>query len=443
MHRFWCAGKLFLPGKTHEERNEHYRRRNYKMKLNQWTLGLAAAGVISLASVAGAEEAAPAPSQVLTALSSTTLSGYVDTSVIWRPGTGNGTGAGAFTGGAKQDGFNLNVVKLTLEKPLEEGQWSAGYKVDLLFGPDANIFGTTSSGVSTSDFGVKQAYVAVRAPIGNGLDFKLGVWDTIIGYEVFESPNNPNYSRSYGWGLEPTTHTGLLASYRFADYVSVAAGIANSRGPTINGRTTYFPYPGATKAYQNAESRKTYMASVTLTAPESFGSLKGAAFYAGVINGTGAGTASDLVNYYAGVTVPTPVTGLSVGASYDYLGNSKKEEGGIEVAPSSYNNATALYVSYQATEKLKLNGRAEYATGTIPGHFDPQGDFQVLAGTFTLDYSLWANVLSRLELRWDHDLSQRSDGALFDGSGTVFGETAFVNNRKNLITIALNLVYRF
>jgi hypothetical protein len=85
MHRFWCAGKLFLPGKTHEERNEHYRRRNYKMKLNQWTLGLAAAGVISLASVAGAEEA---PSQVLTALSSTTLSGYVDTSAIYRPGTG-------------------------------------------------------------------------------------------------------------------------------------------------------------------------------------------------------------------------------------------------------------------------------------------------------------------------------------------------------------------
>src|SRR5580765_3665873 len=118
MHRFWCAGKLFLPDTTHEERNQHYRRRNYKMKLNQWTLGLAAAGVISLASVAGAEEAT---SQVLTALSSTTLSGYVDTSVIWRPGSGNGYGAGvfstpgAFTGGNKQDGFNLNVVKLTIE----------------------------------------------------------------------------------------------------------------------------------------------------------------------------------------------------------------------------------------------------------------------------------------------------------------------------------------
>src|SRR6185436_17053532 len=127
------------------------------MKLNQWTLGLAAAGVIGLASVAGAEEAT---SQVVTALSSTTLSGYIDTSVIWRPGTGNLTGAGVFTGGAKQDGFNLNVIKLTLEKALDEGQWSAGYKVDLLFGPDANVFAASSSGVNTSDFGIKQAYIA-------------------------------------------------------------------------------------------------------------------------------------------------------------------------------------------------------------------------------------------------------------------------------------------
>jgi Putative beta-barrel porin-2, OmpL-like. bbp2 len=447
MHCFWCAGKLFLPGKTHEERNQHYRRRNYKMKLNQWTLGLAAAGVISLASVAGAEEAT---SQVLTALSSTTLSGYVDTSIIYRPGTGNGVGAGAFTGGNKQDGFNLNVVKLTLEKPLDEGQWSAGYKVDLLFGPDANIFGTTSTGATTQDFAIKQAYVALRAPVGNGLDFKFGVFDTIIGYEVFESPNNPNYSRSYGWGLEPTTHTGVLASYRVADWMSVAAGVADTRGPTINGRSSYLD------SGINAESRKTYMGSITLTAPESFGSMKGAALYAGVIDGTGSsrtgtrnsgGIASDQLNLYAGVTVPLPITGLSVGAAYDYLGNSAQEADGFQIAPSSYHNAMSLYLSWQATEKLKLNARGEYANGTNPVTFtDPNivpSNLKVGAATFTADYSLWANVLSRLELRWDHDLSQRSDGALFDGSGTTFGETAPLNDRKNLFTIALNIVYKF
>src|SRR4029078_12244947 len=103
-----------------------------------------------------------------------------------------------------------------------EGQWAAGYKADLVFGPDANYYSTTlnGNGINTGDFAVKQAYVAMRAPVGNGLDFKMGVLDTVVGYEVFESPNNPNYSRSFGYALEPTHHTGLLASYHVADWMS-------------------------------------------------------------------------------------------------------------------------------------------------------------------------------------------------------------------------------
>ena len=49
------------------------------MKINQWTLGLAAVGVVSLASAVNAEEAKMNALQ--TALSSTTISGYVDTSI--------------------------------------------------------------------------------------------------------------------------------------------------------------------------------------------------------------------------------------------------------------------------------------------------------------------------------------------------------------------------
>ncbi len=48
------------------------------MKFNKWTMGLAAVGVVSLASAARADETKM--SQVQTALSNTTLSGYVDTS---------------------------------------------------------------------------------------------------------------------------------------------------------------------------------------------------------------------------------------------------------------------------------------------------------------------------------------------------------------------------
>src|SRR6266480_6668234 len=119
------------------------------MKFNKWTVGLAAGGVVSLASVVQADEAQKPMSQLQTAVSSTVLSGYVDTSIIWKPGTGDANLPGrAFDGVGKLDGFNLNVVELNLEKPLSEDQWAAGYKVSLLAGPDANNFNTSPAGTS-------------------------------------------------------------------------------------------------------------------------------------------------------------------------------------------------------------------------------------------------------------------------------------------------------
>src|SRR6266567_5805891 len=205
------------------------------MKLNKWTIGLAAVGVVSMASVAKAEEKA---NMVQTALSSTSLSGYVDTSAQWNFGTGNNRLPDyKFGGSSKADGFNLNVVQLRLEKPLSEEEWAAGYRVDLWAGPDANVLGTQSVlASSASDFAIRQAYVALRAPVGNGLDFKVGVFDSVVGYESVESGSNPNYTRSYGHSIEPQTHTGVLMSYRFNDLVSASVGIANTMGPIINYR---------------------------------------------------------------------------------------------------------------------------------------------------------------------------------------------------------------
>src|SRR3954464_4635686 len=180
-------------------------------RVQKGTLALAAAGLVTIPLMA--EEK---PSPILTALSSTTISGYVNVSAIWNQGTGDANPPPYAFNAGKQDGFNLDVVKLTIERPLDEAQWSAGYKVDLLFGPDADALATQSTGTA-ADFGIKQAYVALRAPVGNGLDFKLGVFDTIIGYESFDAGSNPNYSRSYGYTVEPTTHTGVLMTYQLLD----------------------------------------------------------------------------------------------------------------------------------------------------------------------------------------------------------------------------------
>src|SRR6266850_5306760 len=127
------------------------------MKFNKWTVGLAAVGLVSLASAVRAEEKG---NVVQTALASTTISGYVDTSAQWNLGTGNERLPDyKFGGASKADGFNLNVVQLRIEKPLDESEWAAGYRVDLWAGPDANVLGTQSIGaVGGADFAVRQAY---------------------------------------------------------------------------------------------------------------------------------------------------------------------------------------------------------------------------------------------------------------------------------------------
>src|SRR5262245_12461295 len=111
------------------------------MKVNKWTLGLAALGLVSIPAAGFAEEQA---NQLLTALSSTTISGYVNTSMHWNTGTGNDSlPFHSYNTANKADGFNLDVFKLAIEKPLDEAQWAAGYKVELLFGGDAAAYGTT------------------------------------------------------------------------------------------------------------------------------------------------------------------------------------------------------------------------------------------------------------------------------------------------------------
>jgi hypothetical protein len=393
------------------------------MKVNRWTVGLAAAGLVSLpALVQGEERANP----VLTALSSTTISGFVDVGAHWVLGTGNGNPPPyLYNTPSKQDGFNLNKIKLRVDKPLDEATWAAGYRADLLFGPDANVFGTTSTFANVSDFAIQQAYVALRTPfLPNGLDFKAGVFDSIIGYESHDSGSNPNYTRSYATTIEPHTHTGILATYQIMDSLAVALGIANTMGPTINGRSP------------RAESHKTYMGSVAFTVPEDWGFLNGSTVYAGFVEGFGAAVPSgeDQANFYVGATLATPVTGVKVGASFDYVNDFSP--GGLNLGIA---RSYAGYVSFQATEKMSLHARAEYAdafVGLADGDIDPGegAEFDVFALTGTVEYDLWKNVLSRLEIRWDHAA---------DGSEAFGGDTPGSPRKKNEYLIAANLIYKF
>ena len=388
-------------------------------------------GAACLASGAQAQDILK-PSPVTTALSSTTISGYVDTSAIWNPGTGNANAPGYIFGGgsAKTDGFNLNVVKLVLERdPDLSDPWSAGYKVDLLFGPDAVTYGTQPFGTAAGPAAVKQAYVDLRAPLGNGVEFKVGVWDTILGYEVFETPLNPNFTKSYGYTIEPATFTGVQGTYNINEYFAVTAAVADTLGSSINARP--FP-PQGTKA----ESYKAYLGDISLTAPGNWGWFSGSTLFGAVVTGynpiSPTGGPADQTSFYIGSQIMTPIKALTFGAAYDYAGLRKQAPG-----LGSYANAVGFYAHYQATDKLAFNSRAEWFTqspslaiGGLPS--------KILALTETVQYSLWDNVITRAEVRWDH----QADGLPNDFGGSVAG-IGNPGNQRNSVAVIANVTYKF
>lgn len=157
------------------------------------------------------------------------LYGYVEASYtqnLNNPSTGVNNSR-SFDGDANS--FRPNMAQIVLEKVAgSEGALTdrAGFRVKLNAGEDAKF---TGGNTGEDEFDFQEAYVQYIAPIENGVTFQAGRMNTLIGYEVIESPLNPNFSRSFLFGMgEPFTVTGFRASYDFSDSVSVAASAINS-----------------------------------------------------------------------------------------------------------------------------------------------------------------------------------------------------------------------
>jgi hypothetical protein len=416
--------------------------------LHKWALALATLGVISVPCICGQES--PLPPVEMPLQGSTTLSGYVDTSVLWAIDTPSGAGGTApfpntirlpgrlYDTAERMNGFNLDAVSLCLTKPLSDESLAAGYHVQLLMGPDVALRSSYSLASGPSDLAVNEAYVTLRAPLGNGLEFRLGYFTSPLGYEVYDRYRDPNFSRSYGYYIEPKAHTGLTAKYAFAEWCSVMGGVANNYSPFVNARPP-------------EDGQFTYLALARFT---------GAAFdcpaatltlgYTGGHTATGAPTDTDplIHNFYAGVQLPLFVEGLALGLAYDYRANYSAgwpAQFFLPAGPkSSYANATGVYLTYKIT-KWNFCVRTEYAQATAANTiFAARSDFgsskpmfgpndeKFLGVTTTVGYELWQNVLSRIEFRWDHDCA---------GGVPVFGTAA--SPRADSYTLGLNVIYMF
>ena len=159
------------------------------------------------------------------------LYGYVDTSYTQNFNNPKNSGPNAnnvriFDGDSNS--FRPNMAQLVFEKEGTNGTNAverAGFRVKLDVGEDVQFTG----GRTGDDVDFQELYAQFVAPIGNGLDIRLGRMNSLVGYEVIESPFNNNFSRSWLFGLgQPFTTTGIRLLYPINDRLSMAVGAINS-----------------------------------------------------------------------------------------------------------------------------------------------------------------------------------------------------------------------
>jgi len=352
------------------------------MKLNKWTMALAAAGVVSLSSVAQAQESV----STAAGKASMTLSGYVSTSYSNDNTTDN-----------TDDAFALDLVDLKFEGALGGSDtWAAGYTVELWMDPDAN--GLNTSG-TTGQQGVElyQANIDLVIPFGDDNDIKLkvGQFETVVGHETSNYNANTFYTRSQAFAYEPTHHTGLLATYAPANTagLTISAGVVNDDSTSVT----------------NAEvgGGTAYLVKLDYTVGEGAGFLEGTVLTYGRVEGAAASSSTDKDNQYVGASIPLPIEKLSYGLAWDIQEEDSEAD----------TNVVGHYLSYKATDDLTVHFRYEHGNlndGTTTGGVDVGVD-GLQAYTVGLDYKMWKNVTTRVEFS-----SVGSDAAEQDTETLVF-----------------------
>jgi hypothetical protein len=130
--------------------------------------------------------------------------------------------------------FNLSLAEIVFQKKAEP----VGFRVDLDFGTTNDIvhgiapYGTTPYNTLTN---FQQAYLTVVIPVGAGLTFDVGKFVTHMGYEVIESKDNWNYSRSllFAWAV-PYYHTGVRLMYPLAGNLTVGVHVVNGWNSVVD-----------------------------------------------------------------------------------------------------------------------------------------------------------------------------------------------------------------
>ncbi len=160
-----------------------------------------------------------------------TVGGWANAGITYNAaGSDNGFN-GPVTFGDRHSEVQLNQLNLFIQRAVatEGSGWDFGGRFDVMFGSDSfytqsygaqaghwdlNLLGHGNDKSRFYDLALPQAYAEIYAPIGNGLNIKVGHFYTPIGYETVPAPDNFFYTHAYTMQFgEPFTHTGVLLNY--------------------------------------------------------------------------------------------------------------------------------------------------------------------------------------------------------------------------------------
>jgi len=382
------------------------------------------------------------------------LSGYVDAGYSYDFNGAGAVGTRAATDGntsGRGSNFNLNAFKLALEKPLStKNEFSAGFRADLIYGDDASaLAGTNATGAlnpattSSNNLLLEQAFVQLNAPVGNGINFKVGKFVTPLGYEVIERPANQNIT--YGnlfVNTIPLYHTGVLASYKVNDIIDVKGGVVNGAN---SDQQTGTAFGGAGGGTPNGVG---LLGTVNVTAPGGNANIQQGVFIALNSNATSntglLATPSEAplwVYDIWGQWKPKFNSNLTLGFNGDF-GEGTQYLAGLS------NNTTfegaAVYAKYQFTKIFSLATRTDWLHTDNGGKFTPDGYAganDIYSFTATGSFDVFENTLLRAEYRADYGSEGISAGGGNLPAGAPFGTAPVSKGPAQLID--LEIVYSF
>jgi len=370
---------------------------------------------------------------VETAQKGVKLSGYVDAGYSYNF-AGKGTSGSVVNSRVQSDSaasgdFNLYAVKIALEKALtSENKAQAGFRADVMIGEDAKYLanpaqtysgsGNNNTAQDSNYLFLEQAYVQIRAPVGNGWDFKVGKFASILGYEVMERPANMNITYGILYNQFPFWYTGVLSSYKFDEYLDGKLGVANGANSDNNTTTSgngdgvallaglNITAPGGNANWSHNFEYSTASENSTGATPATSATTQNS-LPSNVANGSQGANAWTVIYNSWGNWSPKFADSKLLLAFDTVLGNTA----GVN-NPTGAQNTTwwgaAAYAKYQFNDWFSLASRGEYFGGDNLNKINNDaGNANQNAGLCWWEYTLTAgfnvidNVLIRAEYRLD------------------------------------------